>query len=207
MSTYIDRVYDPARTSSRWENYQLPSDMNGMTFLDVGCWTGEFCVEAMKRGAKKALGIDMVKGETLSKLQQQYSFEFLLGDIFSEKFWEIPSFDIVFSAGVLYHVENPISLLFRLKSKTLKKLVLGTIILTDKKYEDLPILQLLPENNRDGNYSNWWIPNKLFVEKALSACEFDNIKKVYEEGRRVCFHATPKNSLCKKIRPRKEEYM
>jgi len=178
-----------------------------MTFLDVGCWAGGFCVEAMKRGAKRAFGIDMVKGDSVSKLQKVQPFEFLLVDILSEKFLEIPSFDIVFCAGVLYHVENPISLLFRLKSKTLKQLVIETEILSDINYEDIPILRFIPENTIYNNYSDWWVPNKLCVEKMLDACEFDNIKKVYEEPRRACFHATPKNELCKKILPRREEFM
>lgn len=141
-------------TSRRWNQYELPEDLTGKTFLDVGCWAGGFCVEALRRGAKKTMGIDMVKSDLVSHLQKIQPFNFLLCDIFSEKFLEIPSFDIVLCAGVLYHVESPISLLFRLKMKVLEKIIIETEIVEDDRFHDIPILRFFPENSLDDNYSN-----------------------------------------------------
>ncbi len=36
----------------------FPDDLTGKTVLDVGCKYGYFCIEAIKRGAKKVVGID-----------------------------------------------------------------------------------------------------------------------------------------------------
>jgi len=119
----IERTSDLIETSKRWEICKLPSNMDGRSFLDIGCWAGGFCVEAKKRGATRVLGVDYVKSDYVTKFTEEYDFEFLQCDVFSEKFLEIPNFDVVFCSGVLYHVENPVSLLFRLKVKTMKFLL------------------------------------------------------------------------------------
>ena len=37
----------------------FPDDMTGKTVLDLGCKFGFFCFEALKRGAKRAVGVDV----------------------------------------------------------------------------------------------------------------------------------------------------
>ena len=190
-----------------WKKYHLPRNMKGLTFLDVGCWAGGFCIEALRRGAKNVLGIDMVKSPAVRKLQKEERFTFLPCDIFSEKYLELPMFDIVLCRGVLYHVENPFSLLFRLKLKTIKLLVLETAVLVDGEPQDIPIMRFFPRSSFSHNYSNWWVPNRLCMEEMFEACEFELIKLVNQEGRRACFHVVPKNEICKKILPRHERFM
>ena len=198
---------DLDETRQRWELYGLPEDMTRKSFLDVGCWTGGFCLEAKRRGAERVLGIDMVKSPLVNEFQRKSGFEFLLCDIFSDKYLELPSFDIVFCAGVLYHVENVISLLYRLKIKALSRVVIETEIFPDEKFKDTPILRFYPEKELDDNYSNWWVPNVLCLKEMLNACQFEEIRLVYENSRRACFHATPKNEICRKILPRRESLM
>jgi len=190
-----------------WDKYCLPKDMTGLTFLDVGCWAGGFCVEALRRGAKNAVGIDMVSSPMIQELQKEEQFTFLPCDIFSEKYLELPMFDIVLCRGVFYHVENPFSLLFRLKMKVVKLLILETAVLVDGEPQDIPFLRFFPRHTFSHNYSNWWVPNKLCLEEMFEACEFETAKLVYEEGRRVCFHVVPKNEMCKKILPRHKKFM
>ncbi|MGH7715266.1 MAG: methyltransferase domain-containing protein [Vulcanimicrobiaceae bacterium] len=88
----------------QWEQHGLPSDLSGRTFVDVGCWEGNICAEATKRNAASALGIDYCTSPDLARNQQKYDFGFIQMDVFSEKFLELPEFDIVHCAGVLYHV-------------------------------------------------------------------------------------------------------
>lgn len=196
------------REVKRWWNvYHLPESMQGLSFLDVGCWAGGFCVEALERGAKSAVGIDIIKSPAIQELQKNSSFDFIPCDIFSERYLDFPMFDIVLCKGVLYHVENVISLLFRLKLKTIKRLVLETAILVDGEPQDIPLLRFFPRCTFSHNYSNWWVPNKLCMKEMFEACEFGSIELVYEKGRRACFHAVPKNEICKKILPRNENFM
>ena len=196
---------DLSQVHERWIKYNLPENMDGLSFLDVGCWSGGMCVEAVKRGSKQVLGVDMVKNSILENYSNEYNFDFLYCDVFSEKFLEIPTFDIVFCKGVLYHVEDPMSLLIRLKTKVQQSLILETAIVNNDIGK--PILQLFPGNEFDGNYSNWWFPNPLCVEKMLECCEFSNIQCVLQTESRVMFRATPQNKICRKILPRSDELM
>ena len=110
----MKRAYNLEAINRSWTNIGLPEDMSELSFLDVGCWCGGYVKIAEERGAKKAVGLDAVRSPDL------YDIDFIHMDIFSEKFLEIERFDIVLSRGVLYHVENPISFLYRLKSSQTK---------------------------------------------------------------------------------------
>ncbi|HSJ96979.1 MAG TPA: methyltransferase domain-containing protein [Myxococcota bacterium] len=104
----------------------FPDDMTGKTVLDVGSKYGFFCFEALRRGAKRAVGVD-VDSDSLRKsrlladcLGANASFEFL--DIESDPIEE--SFDYVLCLNVLHHLRNPIAALDRLIALTRERLVL-----------------------------------------------------------------------------------
>ena len=100
--------------------------MTGLTFLDVGCWEGVNCAEAVRRGADRVVGIDLCTSDELRRNVENFGFEFVQMDVLSEKWLELDAFDVVLCSGVLYHVENVISLLFRLRTVTRELLVLET---------------------------------------------------------------------------------
>ena len=187
---------NPSIVEKNWNNYQLPLSMNNKSFLDVGTWAGGFCIHAKKLNASDTLGIDII-------CPQKQNFNFLQCDIFSEKYLEIQSFDIVLCAGVLYHVENVISLLYRLKIKTKQKLVLETEIVKSNN----SILHFCKQDTFKNNFSNWWVPSISCVFDMLEACEFKNINIVFEKESRACFHAEPKNKTNEKILSRKKEWV
>jgi SAM-dependent methyltransferase len=177
---------------TQWERFGLPEKVRGKRFLDVGCWEGRNCVEAVKRGAEQVVGVDLCTSEELRRNVDQFGFEFVQMDVLSEKWLELDSFDIVLCSGVLYHVENPLSLLFRLRRVTEELLVLETA--TYKVAPDRPVLVLSPVDQRR-NASNWWFPNKLGVFEMLKACGFDDVTVAEEKERttssRLCVHARP----------------
>jgi len=196
---------------NKWELYKMPDDMTGKSFLDVGCWEGTLCVEALHRNATRALCIDLCTCERLRKNVELYNFDFLQIDIFSEKFLEIDNFDVVLCSGVLYHVENVMSLLFRLRKTVNELLVLETA--TNKLYESNTILLFHPGSDLAGNPSNWWTPNKKCLMAMLETCGFKHVHEVYkrdvnERIRRLCVHARPTGHVWhEKILPRKKEFM
>lgn len=198
---------------NNWERCKLPENMNGKTFLDVGCWEGDDCVEALRRNATRAIGIDLCTSESLRKNVEESGFEFIQMDIFSEKFLELGRFDIVLCRGVLYHVENVLSLLFRLRKTVDELLILETA--ANRLCKSRPILLFHPGSDLVDNPSNWWTPNKDCLFRMLEECGFGNISTIFEhdwtgdpEFMRICVHAKPMGYLSHaKIMPRNEKYM
>jgi 2-polyprenyl-3-methyl-5-hydroxy-6-metoxy-1,4-benzoquinol methylase len=94
------------QAQNKWELFRLPEDMTGKSFLDVGCWEGHRCVDALLRGAAHAVGVDLCTSQALRDNLREYNFEFVQTDIFSEKFLQLDRYDVVLCSGVLYHVES-----------------------------------------------------------------------------------------------------
>ena len=99
-------------------------------------------------------------------------------DILSEKWLELDTFDVVLCGGVLYHVENVISFLFRLRRITAEALYLETKIFDID--DNRPLMLFKPSDERTGNPSNWWFPNEVGLMDMLTACGFTNLEKTWE---------------------------
>ena len=196
----------PPRARNKWQRYELPEDMTGLTFLDVGCWEGVNCAEAVRRGADRVVRIDQFTTDELRRNVENFGFEFVQMDVLSEKWLELDAFDVVLCSGVLYHVENVISLLFRLRTVTRELLVLETAIRDVSP--DEPVLVFKPSDERTGNPSNWWVPNRACLIDMVSACGFTEPTPVWERprpsGSRLCVHARPvERRSYERILPRK----
>jgi SAM-dependent methyltransferase len=202
----------PRNTNKKWDRYQMPSDMQGKTYLDVGCGEGNTCAEALKRGASLAVGVDLCTSPGLRRNVEQYGFTFIQMDIFSEKFWELPNFDVVLCSRVLYHVENVLSLLFRLRKTTRETLYLATAV--HNLAPEQPMLLFHPGEDFASNPSNWWTPNRKALLAMLETCGFDDLTIVHGERERM----TRMTAMCvraratgwvdhRKVLPRKESLM
>jgi SAM-dependent methyltransferase len=207
----IEGVDEPLRAAgkgSRWEQFRLPVELSGRTFLDVGCWEGMHCAEAVRRDAEQVVGIDLCTSEDLAANVDRYGFDFLQMDIFSEKWLELGEFDVVLCSGVLYHVENVMSLLFRLRKVVRELLVLETGI--TRLQPEKPMMIFHGQGEGTNNPSNWWTPNRLCLEQMLNAAGFEGVSVVWEEERhehysRACAHAIPTGHLeHSRILPRKQ---
>jgi 2-polyprenyl-3-methyl-5-hydroxy-6-metoxy-1,4-benzoquinol methylase len=93
-------------------------NLAGKSILDVGCYYRLYCHEAIRRGAKKAVGVEPNKDR--ARVAQpiahflENDVEVLHGDIMSI---ELDSkFDIIFFLSVLHHVPDPIAVMRRLAS-------------------------------------------------------------------------------------------
>ena len=199
------------KAHNKWQRYKLPEDMTGKTFLDVGCWEGVNCAEAVSRGASHVVGVDLCTSNELRENIDNYGFQFVQMDILSEKWLELDTFDVVLCGGVLYHVENVISLLFRLRQVTGELLVLETAIRQTET--DEPLLMFRPSDERTRNPSNWWVPNRAAVFDMLVACGFTDVEPSWEKdkggtGGRLAVHAKPTRlDGYERILPRKIESM
>ncbi len=201
---------EPPRDRNKWERYALPEDMTGLSFLDVGCWEGVNCAEAMRRGAEHVVGLDICTSDELRRNVDKFGFEFVQMDVLSEKWLELNTYDVVLCSGVLYHVENVVSLLLRLRKVAVNLLVLETA--TREMGVEEPVLMLKAGDHDDANLSNWWVPNKPAVYELLRLCGFENVRPVWERerpvGSRLCVHADATGKIpYDRILPRKPEAM
>ena len=104
----------------------FPDDMTGKTVLDLGCKFGFFCFEALKRGAKRAVGVD-VDPFSLERARRLadclgLAATFELYDIEREPIRE--RFDYVLCLNLLHHLRNPLTALERLAAVTDERLIL-----------------------------------------------------------------------------------
>ncbi len=104
----------------------FPGDLAGKTVLDVGCSLGFFCLEALKRGAQRAVGWEL----TPERVRQAEAVADMLGAPAEYRVQSIEDaapderFDIVLCLNVLHHLQDPVAALDRLSRMARETLVL-----------------------------------------------------------------------------------
>ena len=195
---------------TRWERFRLPVELGGKSFLDVGCWEGVHCAEAVRRSAADVVGVDLCTGPELTENVDRYGFDFLQLDVFGDSFLSLGSFDVVLCSGLLPTAQSPALLLARLHGAADELLVLETPITTTGGEE--PVLLFLGGDEGTPNRSHWWVPNVACVERMLAAAGFAGVSRVWEkvdgDSGRACFHAVPSGRADRRsLQPRKPKEM
>ncbi|GEM_PF-1263160 len=112
----------------------FPDDLTGKSVLDVGCYSGFYCLEAWQRGARRVLGVDLsrdhVRQARAIAEMRGAAVEYRRLDIEAE----LPDerFDYVLFLNVLHHCRRPVAALDRLISLTEERLVLQVAGLEDE---------------------------------------------------------------------------
>jgi tRNA (mo5U34)-methyltransferase len=105
-----------------------------VTCLDVGCNEGYFGFEIAGRGAKAVVGFDarppnIEKAEFVRKHLGVSNIAFHVGDVGELTPESYGTFDLTLFLGILYHLENPIDALRRLRAVTTQLCVIDTQLL------------------------------------------------------------------------------
>lgn len=92
----------------------LPSSLNGMRILDLGCNAGFYSVKSFLLGAKEVIGIDMspiflkqafyVKDFFEKFYSKKFNIEYIKSDIGDLDLDNMGNFDYIFAISVLYHI-------------------------------------------------------------------------------------------------------
>lgn len=106
-------------------------DFRGKSFFDIGSYLGYFCVEALKRGASEAVGIEtdprnIRQARTLAELSGAAP-EYICGNFES---WDDAGrqFDTVACLNVLHHLFDPVGALQKMMRMTRDRLVLEVAV-------------------------------------------------------------------------------
>lgn len=101
------------------------ADLEGKTYLDVGCYYGFFLHEGIRRGASRAVGIeaDSERFRIASKLANLWGDKIEVLEGLLEEVDCTEQFDVVTFLNVLHHVSDPMQVM-----KKLASLCKGTLI-------------------------------------------------------------------------------
>jgi tRNA (mo5U34)-methyltransferase len=156
----------------------------GKTVLDIGCWDGFNSLEAVRRGAARVLAADhwvwvnhpWASRQTIELVREAAapSIDILDIDIPDIRPETVGIFDLVLFCGVLYHLQNMLAGLERATSVTRQMLVVETHL--DAEYLTYPAAIFYPDDELNGDPSNWWGPNRLCIESMLRSVGFQRIE-------------------------------
>jgi len=99
--------------------------------LDIACNEGYFGFELCKRGAKEVIGFDQrainIEKANFVKNYFDYSnIKFFVDDIYNLRREKYGEFDITLCLGIIYHLENPILALRRVREVTKQYCIIDT---------------------------------------------------------------------------------
>ena len=184
------------RTQRRFERrlklLQIPADLTGLRVLDIATWDGFFAFEMEKRGAE-VTAIDMWDDGQFSGAFQQFDFARRVKrskihferldahDISAER---LGTFDLVFCAGLLYHLRNPLLALEAIRTVCRGQLILETVGMIPFLHRSFPMITFFPgdakaiESGRDWGISG--AATTAWLVEALAAAGFSHSEVIYE---------------------------
>jgi len=179
----------------------IPTSLDGLRVLDIGCWTGGTSLLLSRMGAH-VVAIEEVKKyiECLNYLKHAFNIDRLepknlsLYECTTADFQD--SFDIVLFAGVLYHVTDPI-LALRITFDCLKDggvCLLETATINSNKlilsYEGPTLFRSGSAKDLNRSGWNWFVPSPAVLSQMMSDVGFVEIqvkvigKRAFAVGKR-----------------------
>ncbi len=170
----------------------LPSDISGLSVLDIGSNAGFYSLEMKRREAERVLGIDT---DDRYLRQARFAAEITGLDVVFERLavWGVGAlqerFDLVIFMGVLYHLRHPLLALDLIHEHVAKDLLLfqsmqrgsHQIVSIAEDYEfyapapfdepGYPKMHFI-EHRYSHDETNWWVPNRACVEAMLRSSGF-----------------------------------
>lgn len=190
------------------DHLKLPARLDGLSVLDIGAWDGFFSFEAERRGAERVVAYDVTPadyfGFSTAKDLLGSKVEYIQGSVYELSAEVLGTFDIVLFIGVLYHLRYPLLALDRIREVCAGYMVLEThcldtcVILDDGAVTTLeridprlgriPLYRFYPADELNGDYSNWFSPNRRAIEDGLRTAGFEPTR-LSEWGDRIAYKA------------------
>ncbi len=155
-----------------WESHQAERRAQGLLPLPAHEVTGLWRPDELpgKRGfevAREALGSQV---------------EDVVGDFMEMDLAELGQFDVVLYLGVIYHMENPVAAMRRLRSVTRALAVIESETMSLPGEGTRRLAEFFPGAELAGDPSNWWSPNRQALIGLCHAAGFAEASIVAENG-------------------------
>jgi tRNA (mo5U34)-methyltransferase len=162
----------------------MPTDLHGLTVLDIGAWDGYMSFESERRGAARVLATDSFVWRNKVRAGKS-GFEFARGalhssvedmeiDVMDLSPERVGTFDLVLFLGVLYHLRHPLLALERVRSVTKKLLIMETHV--DLPQIERPVMAFYPGAELSKDPTNWFGPNEPCCIALLQSAGFRNVR-------------------------------
>lgn len=175
------------RFARRMRLMQIPANLSGKTVLDIGAWDGFFSFEFERRGAKRVLAIDSFAWDQggidcflLAKERLKSNVEHQRMDVHELSRESVGEFDVVFFAGVLYHLRHPMLALDNISAVTRELLICETHALIPAVHAKWPMMTFFPG---DEHTKRPWrlcgYPTLAWLQEALTHAGFAEVEFKY----------------------------
>ncbi len=150
----------------------LPADLTGKSILDIGACDGYYSAELFARGAN-VTALDYrpktTSGFAIMEKVREISIPHIVSSIYDIN-EDIGKFDVVLLLGVIYHLPDIPSALWKLR-----KICKGAIFI-ESYVEDFgteqPMARYYEAANLYGDRTNFWAPNVPCMEAIIRDCGF-----------------------------------
>jgi tRNA (mo5U34)-methyltransferase len=187
----------------KWQRFAhaIPADLSGQSVLDIGCNAGFYSMEMKRRGAARVLGIDF-DDDYLAQARFATEVEGLDIEFRKLSVYDVATlgehFDIVWFAGVFYHLRHPLLALDLIHEHVARDLLVFQSmqrgsnqvarVAPDYSVWDVdhfddpgyPKMHFI-ERCYAGDPTNWWVPNRACSEAMLRSAGFEILQHSEEE--------------------------
>lgn len=203
------------------EEIGLPSRLDEVRALDIGCSDGFFSFELERRGAE-VVAMDFVDASstgfsTASEILGSH-VQYRIENVYNLNPKDHGSFDLVFFLGVLYHLRQPLAALDSIRSILREggNLYVATFLIDEHvnlpggevstlrelnpTLLDIPLWQAYPGDSLNGDFTNCFAPNMRALHVALEEAEFKVEASIARPGAGFVRASAVTNPLAAKYR-------
>ncbi len=169
-----------------WQQFasMVPNGFQGASVLDVGTNAGHFCIQAKLLGAGEVTGIESTSGESKEIFLKQaeacraiWNLDIHYTALDAHNVHQLSrSFDLIFFAGILYHLRHPFWVLEQLADMCNDAILVETEVISPRHENALYVRQgpmgeakvtkcrsgfmkFIEHNELNGDPTNWWVPD------------------------------------------------
>ena len=102
----------------------------------------------------------------------------IVADFAAADLSELGAFDVVFYLGVLYHMQEPLTCLERLRSVTANVAVIETQAVHLQHLEQERLLQFYAGDEMNRDFSNWYVPTEAALHSMCRAAGFSSVRTI-----------------------------
>jgi len=177
------------------EQISLPSDLSGLSVLDLGARDGFFSFECEKRGASRVVALDYVpddqSGFQLCKEVLGSKVQYVNESVYAIDSSILGSFDVVLFLGLVYHLRHPVLAIDRIYDilSLGGQMILETHVIDgglvddsgnwvsissiDTRLTEMQIAQFYAGGELNNDISNFWAPNMTALNKIVASSGFN----------------------------------